>query len=174
MNTLTRITHHSHTTRTPLVFPEPTKTMNIKLITVAVISVIIIYLSINIKENYNAQNSAAAGSSPAYKTLASYGDYRPFITGYRYADVADAVNDSAVVKRCAAGPYTYASNSEMAAMCKTIPRDVIDRVDCHRVEKVRYQSPAFGKCGSFNDQLSPGYVVTGSPQLKYPVILPLF
>lgn len=141
---------------------------------VILISILIVFLLFKSAEEYNAQNSASAGSTAAYARLSSYGDYSPYGGGYEYADVDVVGNsllndDSYVLKRCAAGPYTYSSNADMAAMCSTIPQDALDKVDCYRVAKVRYQSPAFGSCGSCNTQMSPDYRVTGAPALKYPI-----
>lgn len=124
-------------------------------------------------EGYNAQNSASGGSNPGYATLTSYGNYGPY--GGAYNDFyRNMPGVTGIVKRCAAGPYTYSSNPGMAALCSTIPQDALDKVDCRQVEKIHYTAPAFGGCGSYNSQLAPGYRVTGAPQLKYPVIEEIF
>lgn len=145
-----------------------------KVLIIIVIVILITFLLFNMKdgEKYNSQNSSAAGAIPAYATLMEYGNYGPYGGAYNdfYNDVMLIPGTTGIVKRCAAGPYTYSSNSELGALCSTIPQDALDKVDCRRVERVHYIAPAFGSCGSYNSQLVPGYRVTGSPQLKYPVV----
>jgi hypothetical protein len=145
-----------------------------KSLIILVIVILIAFLIFNMRaaESYNSQNSSSAGAIPAYAKLAEYGNYGPYGGAYNdfYRDLMLVPGTTGLVKRCAAGPYTYSSNSELGALCSTIPQDALDKVDCRRVERVRYTAPAFGSCGSYNSQLAPGYRVTGSPQLKYPVI----
>lgn len=129
----------------------------------------ILVLTYNLREGYNAQNSSAAGASPSYASLWSYGNYGPYGGAYNdFYKYNPAV--SGILKRCSAGPYTYTSNSDVAALCSTIPQDALNKVGCDRVELLRYTAPAFGCCGSYDSQMYPGYKISGSPQLKYPVI----
>lgn len=132
------------------------------IIVLAILIIVILFVNINPEESFNPS---------AYSTLMDYGNYGPYT--YMYNDYYNEMPGiTSIVKRCAAGPYTYSSNPTLSALCSTIPNDVLDKVDCRRVERVKYTSPAYGGgCGSYNSQMAPGYRVTGSPQLKYPVIL---
>lgn len=50
----------------------------------------------------------------------------------------------------------------------TIARDVLDRVDCNRIARIKYQSPAHkSDCGNYSSQQY------GSPALKYPIMMPV-
>lgn len=131
------------------------------IIVILILLIVVIYINIKPVEGYG---------SYAYSTLMDYGKYGPY--NYAYSDFYNETPEiTNVVKRCAAGPYTYSSNPTFGAICGTIPQDVLDKVDCRRVERVHYTAPAYGGgCGSYNSQMAPGYRVTGSPQLKYPVL----
>jgi hypothetical protein len=110
------------------------------------------------------------GSSSAAKNLLNH-DAQVDAPGFYsekpeefYDEYAPGVTE--VLQRCAAGPYTYSSNPKLAALCGTIPRDALDKIDCRRVKRLKYTSPAFGSC----DYRTSEYRVTGSPQRKYPVL----
>jgi hypothetical protein len=47
----------------------------------------------------------------------------------------------------------------------TIAQDVLDHIDCNRVARISYQSPAHSECGYYSAQQF------GSPALKYPTIV---
>lgn len=149
-----------------LSFPEPNKTM--EKMTVATIVSIIVIIAIIAMIVYKL--FVGEGYQTTYATLASYGNYRPYGNGYNYADT----DDSYVLKRCAAGPYTYASNPDMSAMCSTIPADALEALDCTRVQRMRYEAPAFSTCSGTNDQSYADFRVTGAPALKYPYVLSTF
>lgn len=118
------------------------------------------------KDTYNAQNSAASGAAADYATMMNYGNYGPYSGAYNdfYKDYMLMPGVTGIVKRCAAGPFTYSSNPDLAAVCSTIPQDALDKVDCRRVERLRYTTPAYGACGEA-PQLR-----YGAPQLKYPIV----
>lgn len=74
-------------------------------------------------------------------------------------------DDLSIVRQCTGGPYMTSSNRLLTDVCSTVPIDTIDQVDCGRINRVVYQSPAFSSCGNYSSQQY------GTPALRYPMLL---
>jgi hypothetical protein len=89
-------------------------------------------------------------STPRYSYL--YGD-----NGTTYDNLDISANDNETT--------TSVSTVGDNIITDTVAEDVLDHIDCNRVKRIRYQSPANSECGYYSSQQY------GSPALKYPVLL---
>lgn len=62
---------------------------------------------------------------------------------------------------------TNHTSLQSSIVLDTVAEDVLDRIDCNRVKRIKYQSPANSECGHYSSQQY------GSPALKYPVLIPI-